>query len=114
MPLFGGSKPCGTYGPRAAGILSLLAVLSIALLAATAPPAVPTADPHRYLEDIKTSQPLQWKDAATEPRAWRAASRNLYDFTDALRRSKVGDVVEVKIMRDGQPVTASVKLEQRR
>jgi len=40
--------------------------------------------------------------------------RNLYDFTDALRGSKVGDVVEVKVMRDGQPVTASVKLEQRK
>ena len=39
---------------------------------------------------------------------------NLYDFTDALRRSKVGDVVEVKVLRDGQPVTASVKLEQRK
>ena len=40
--------------------------------------------------------------------------KNLYDFTDALRRSKVGDVVEVKVLRDGQPITASVKLEQRR
>ena len=40
--------------------------------------------------------------------------KNLYDFTDALRRSKVGDVVEVKVMRDGQPVTANVKLEQRK
>jgi hypothetical protein len=40
--------------------------------------------------------------------------KNLYDFPDALRRSKVGDVVEVKVMRDGQPVTASVKLEQRK
>jgi len=40
--------------------------------------------------------------------------KNLYDFTDALRRSKVGEVVEVKVMRDGQPVTASVKLEQRK
>jgi hypothetical protein len=39
---------------------------------------------------------------------------NLYDFTDALRRSKVGDVVEVKVLRDGQPITASVKLEQRK
>ena len=39
---------------------------------------------------------------------------NLYDFTDALRRSKVGDVVEVKVMRDGKPVSAQVKLEQRR
>lgn len=38
---------------------------------------------------------------------------NLYDFTDALRRSKVGDVVEVKVMRDGQPVSAKVTLEQR-
>jgi hypothetical protein len=40
--------------------------------------------------------------------------KNLYDFTDALRRSKVGDVVEVKVVRDGQPITASVKLEQRK
>lgn len=40
--------------------------------------------------------------------------KNLYDFTDALRRSKVGDVVEVRVLRDGQPVTASVKLEQRK
>jgi Peptidase family M28/PDZ domain/PA domain len=40
--------------------------------------------------------------------------KNLYDFTDALRRSKVGDMVEVKVMRDGQPVTANVKLEQRK
>src|SRR5215469_2292887 len=40
--------------------------------------------------------------------------KNLYDFTDALRRSKVGDVVEVKVMRAGQPVTASVRLEQRK
>jgi len=39
---------------------------------------------------------------------------NLYDFTDALRRSKVGQVVEVKVLRDGQPVDASVKLEQRK
>jgi hypothetical protein len=40
--------------------------------------------------------------------------KNLYDFTDALRRSKVGDVVEVTVIRDGQPVKASVKLEQRK
>ena len=40
--------------------------------------------------------------------------KNLYDFTDALRRSKVGDVVEVKVLRDGQPITAKVKLEQRK
>jgi aminopeptidase YwaD len=40
--------------------------------------------------------------------------KNLYDFTDALRRSKVGDVVEVKVLRDGHEITASVKLEQRK
>ncbi len=40
--------------------------------------------------------------------------KNLYDFTDALRRSKVGDVVEVTVMRDGKPIQASVKLEQRK
>jgi aminopeptidase YwaD len=39
---------------------------------------------------------------------------NLYDFTDALRRSKVGEVVQVKVLRDGQPINASVKLEQRK
>jgi hypothetical protein len=39
---------------------------------------------------------------------------NLYDFTDALRRSKVGDVVEVKVMRDSKPVAAPVTLEQRK
>jgi S1-C subfamily serine protease len=39
---------------------------------------------------------------------------NLYDFTDALRRSKVGDVVEVRVLRDVKPVEASVKLEQRK
>jgi S1-C subfamily serine protease len=43
-----------------------------------------------------------------------APIKNLYDFTDALRRSKVGDVVEVKVLRDGKPITASVKLEQRK
>ena len=40
--------------------------------------------------------------------------KNLYDFTDALRRSKVGDVVEVKVLRDNQPMTVTVKLEQRK
>ena len=39
---------------------------------------------------------------------------NLYDFTDALRRSKVGDVVNVQVLRDGKPVSAPVKLEQRK
>ena len=40
--------------------------------------------------------------------------KNLYDFTDALRRSKVGDVVQVTVMRDGKPLTVPVKLEQRK
>jgi hypothetical protein len=40
--------------------------------------------------------------------------RNLYDFTDALRRSSVGDVVEVTVLRDGARLTVSVTLEQRR
>ncbi len=40
--------------------------------------------------------------------------RNLYDFTDALRRSKVGDVVAVTVLRDGKPLKASVTLAQRR
>ena len=40
--------------------------------------------------------------------------KNLYDFTDALRRSKVGDVVEVKVLRGSETITTNVKLEQRR
>lgn len=40
--------------------------------------------------------------------------KNLYDFTDALRRSKVGDVVEVTVLRDGKPMKVPVKLEQRK
>jgi hypothetical protein len=40
--------------------------------------------------------------------------KNLYDFTDALQRRKVGDVVEVTVLRDGKPMTVSVKLEQRK
>jgi Peptidase family M28/PDZ domain/PA domain len=40
--------------------------------------------------------------------------KNLYDFTDALRRSKVGDTVQVIVLRDGKPITASVTLEQRK
>ena len=40
--------------------------------------------------------------------------KNLYDFTDALRRSKIGDKVQVSVLRDGKPVTASVTLEQRK
>lgn len=40
--------------------------------------------------------------------------KNLYDFTDALRRSKVGDVVDVKVLRGQETITATVKLEQRK
>ncbi len=40
--------------------------------------------------------------------------KNLYDFTDALRRSKVGEVVPVTVLRDGKEVKADVKLEQRK
>jgi membrane-associated protease RseP (regulator of RpoE activity) len=40
--------------------------------------------------------------------------RNLYDFTDALRRSQAGQVVEVTVLRDGMRLTVPVTLEQRR
>lgn len=40
--------------------------------------------------------------------------KNLYDFTDALQRRKIGDVVDVTVLRDGNPMTVPVKLEQRR
>jgi hypothetical protein len=39
---------------------------------------------------------------------------NLYDFTYALRDSKVGDQVDVKVLRDGKEISARVTLEQRR
>lgn len=39
---------------------------------------------------------------------------NLYDFTFALRNSKVGDVVTVKFLRDGKEQTTQVTLEARR
>lgn len=39
---------------------------------------------------------------------------NLYDFTYALRAYKVGDEVEVRVLRGGQTVTAKVKLAERR
>jgi hypothetical protein len=40
--------------------------------------------------------------------------KNLYDFTDALRASKVGDVVPVTVLRDGEELKVDVKLEQRK
>jgi S1-C subfamily serine protease len=40
--------------------------------------------------------------------------KNLYDFTFALRNSKVGQTVEVKYLREGQEHTAKVTLERRR
>lgn len=42
------------------------------------------------------------------------AIKNLYDFTDALRRSKVGDIVQVTVLRGGKQVNATVTLEQRK
>jgi hypothetical protein len=38
---------------------------------------------------------------------------NLYDFTYALRASKVGDEVDVRVMRNDKPVDARVKLTAR-
>ena len=40
--------------------------------------------------------------------------KNLYDFTDVLRGSKVGDVVPVTVLRDGKELKVEVKLEQRK
>jgi len=40
--------------------------------------------------------------------------KNLYDFTYALRSKKPGDQVEVKVLRDNQPLEVKVTLEQRR
>jgi len=38
---------------------------------------------------------------------------NLYDFTYALQAKKVGDVVQVKVLRDGKPMEAAVTLAKR-
>ncbi len=40
--------------------------------------------------------------------------KNLYDFTDALRRSKAGDVVDITVLRDGKPLKVQATLEQRK
>ncbi len=42
------------------------------------------------------------------------AIQNLYDFTYALRAAKAGDVVAVKVLREGSAIEAKVTLEQRR
>lgn len=42
------------------------------------------------------------------------AIQNLYDFTYALRSSKVGETVRVKVLRDGKPVEVDVVLEARK
>jgi membrane-associated protease RseP (regulator of RpoE activity) len=39
---------------------------------------------------------------------------DLYDFTDALRAGKVGQIVQVTVLRDGKRITVPVTLEQRR
>ncbi len=40
--------------------------------------------------------------------------KSLYDFTFALRQKKPGDKVEVTVLRDGRPITATVELTERR
>ena len=40
--------------------------------------------------------------------------KNLYDFTYALRSKKVGDQVEVRVLRDEKPLVVRVILEQRK
>jgi Peptidase family M28/PDZ domain/PA domain len=40
--------------------------------------------------------------------------QNLYDFTYALRAKKPGDVVKVKVLRNGKPVEGTVTLTRRR
>ncbi len=43
----------------------------------------------------------------------KEAIQNLYDFTYALRAAKVGDEVEVEVLRSGQSLTVKVKLAER-
>ena len=66
--------------------------------------------------DVREGSPaakagLQGGDILTH---WNdAAITNLYDFTYALRDSKVGDVVTVRVLRGEQEVTAKVTLAPR-
>ena len=66
--------------------------------------------------DVRAGSPadqagLQGGDILTH---WNeAAIKNLYDFTYALRDSKVGDVVTVRVLRGEQEVTAKVTLAAR-
>ncbi|HUS20128.1 MAG TPA: M20/M25/M40 family metallo-hydrolase [Terriglobales bacterium] len=39
---------------------------------------------------------------------------NLYDFTFALRQYKIGDTLDVTVLREGKPMTVKVTLEQRK
>ena len=66
--------------------------------------------------DVRAGSPadqagLQGGDILTH---WNeAAIKNLYDFTYALRDSKVGDIVTVRVLRGEQEVTAKVTLAAR-
>jgi len=66
--------------------------------------------------DVKPDRPpprLPESGRHPNPIRRQADQKPLRLHHDALRRSKVGDVVEVKVLRDGQTVTVPVKLEQR-
>jgi hypothetical protein len=97
-PLAGGSG--GGYGPYFGSIPDFGQVEN-GVKFSDVKPASPAAKAGLKAGDIL----VQFNDKAI---------KNLYDFTDALRSSKVGDVVDVTVMRDGKPVKASVKLEQRK
>jgi hypothetical protein len=130
-------------GPSAAKLLDLIGDVALQLASAAEPPAFQTVVEEKppggdgrgygpYFGSIpdfgETVNGVKFADVKPGSPAAKAGLKagdiliqfgekpikNLYDFTDALRRSKIGDVVEVKVLRDGQPVTASVKLEQRK
>ena len=63
-------------------------------------PGSPAAEAGLQGGDILT----HWNDAPVQ---------NLYDFTYALRDSEVGDVVKVRVLRDGEQLTADVTLRER-
>jgi len=130
--------------PSAARLLDMIGTVAVQLASAAEPPAFqtvvedkpPTSGDARGYGPYFGSIPdfgeiptgVKFADVKPGSPAWKAGLKaadvliqfgdkpikNLYDFTDALRRSKIGDVVEVKVLRDGQPMTVSVKLEQRK
>ena len=99
-PAHGGRPGGGGYGPWF-GSVPDFGEVETGVKFADVTPGSPAAKAGLKGDDIL----IQFGDKPIE---------NLYDFTYALRDSKVGDVVEVRVLRGEETVSATVKLERRR